>query len=878
MTYLPRKILCGLLISLSLAGCNKDENENDKEPVSPLAAYKGSWIEEGAGLAVTIKQNSVTAYHYTRETCSVMGRADSLKAAEAFFTQVTSGANNENFSFIPSGGNEFDRKTLVNHLIPQACNHAPDPTVFNPEFIFEHAWHTFNDYYPFFSLRKVDWQQQWDLFRPMVTAETTQEELLTILADMLSPIDDGHVFLSVETDELEQGFSSEQPRGWQKTIMAGAKLYALESDDDLEPDDDLYDTVAQGIKTSFNEAIALYYGTEELQSSTSETSGDDSPIIYWGRLEGNIGYLQVNAMEFSEEDDIDLQLLTLKTQMDSILDSMGDTDGMIIDVRFNEGGYDQFALTLASYFTDQERLVFSKENYNLGNATERKEFFVTPNQGQNYTKPITLITGPNTGSAAEIFTLAMKVMPHVSVIGEPTQGILSDVLDFTLMDGWNLGLSYQVYYSAEDSIYEATGITPDKMVPVTSFTGTFAIGAMPAIYQALDDLGVDMSLSDSEFTARVNEAMTAAGIPGLTAAWIDDKQLLDTFAMGYANSEEKRPVTDLTPFTLGSVSKTFIGVSIMQMLEQGFIDTDTTFGDLSMPFVVNNPHNDANEITIIDLATHTSGILDTESYPCGYYIEATQENLFAGFIDDFSDCPEPVETNQSAFLQSLLDETGELYNEEGFSQLAPGESYIYSNVGAALAAEMLTVASGTDFETWTEENIFSPLGMNNTHWFNDRYSEDQTLPATRYTFVDEDIVPLPEYALATWGDGGLKATSTDLARYLLAIVQKGELDGQRIMQPESVELMLSALIDEPTLEGQQGVFWTRDNFMFGHNGGDPGTFSEMRYDQYHNMGLVIMLNLTDEDDLDEEQAEEFSKQLDILTHLIYRRGLSLKQE
>jgi CubicO group peptidase (beta-lactamase class C family) len=79
----------------------------------------------------------------------------------------------------------------------------------------------------------------------------------------------------------------------------------------------------------------------------------------------------------------------------------------------------------------------------------------------------------------------------------------------------------------------------------------------------------------------------------------------------------------------------------------------------------------------------------------------------------------------------LLDGSGELYSTEHFSERNPGEEHDYSNVGAALAAEMLSVASGKDYKTWTEENILNPLNMDHTHWFNREFVEIES-PATRY--------------------------------------------------------------------------------------------------------------------------------------------------
>lgn len=176
--------------------------------------------------------------------------------------------------------------------------------------------------------------------------------------------------------------------------------------------------------------------------------------------------------------------------------------------------------------------------------------------------------------------------------------------------------------------------------------------------------------------------------------------------------------------------------------------------------------------------------------------------------------------------------------------------------------------------------------MNDTHWFNANYEGQDNLPARRYMFIDGQIRALPEYSLYTWADGGLKSSSQDLARYLLAIAREGELNGSRILNKDTVATMLDTGFNEPTFEGQK-VFWNNDGFMIGHNGSDPGAYSFISYDQYNRLGLVIMLNLSD--DLEELEdivsphsdtgvrtlADDFSQALDTLNHLVYRRGLTL---
>jgi CubicO group peptidase (beta-lactamase class C family) len=848
MLNLLRTTLFGIILWV-LAGCHDIDTAS-------LKSFQGTWSEQGTGLLVTIHEESVKVYRHTRKTCLEILNFSEINKAEEHFARIKANRADKSFSFIPKNVSEFNRITLVKTELPEPCTNPASLKEFNPEFIFEHTWHAMNDYYPFFQLRGVDWQAQWDHFRPLVDENTTQEELFSILTKTLFPIDDGHVQLFANINDNTVSFSPGSNRGWNL-------LASIQFDDD----NDSVDAYANTLNI-FNQTLARNYGLEDFTSSNL-ISDTGVPFMHWGILEGNIGYLQINSMmvyKDGEQLEICEQINALHSEMNSVLADLGETQSMIVDIRFNTGGYDEFSLALAGYFAESKTKAFSKENYNLGNPTPRREYFIDPMFSKQYNKPVNLIIGPDTSSAAEIFTLAMKSLPQVHTTGQTTHGILSDVLSVELMEGWVLGMSYQTYYSTEETVYEHKGIYPDETVPVVSKIGTFEFGAFPAIAQAIENFDVDLSISQEVFTQRIEEIIADTNIPGFSAAWINDSRILGTFTSGFADMDTERRVSEMTPFGIASISKTLIGVSAMQMIEQSFIEIDTSFSDLNMSFSIDNPHTESNNITILDLATHTSGISDHENYGCAYYLESDLSSL-----NDDSDCPEPAETNQMEFIASFLDSSGQLYDEEQFTGSDPGEEYHYSNVGAALAAEMLSVASGTDYKTWTEENIINILNMGHTHWFHHEF-EGIEPPATRYHSDEGEVIQLPEYALSTWSDGGLKTTPTDLSRYLLSIVQGGVLDGQRILTQESVDLMLSHLLKFPVHTGKQGMFWYGDEFMFGHDGGDPGTTAEMVYDQHNKMGLVFMFNLSIDDD------DKFEKTLTDIKHLVYRYGLSLNQE
>ncbi|HEX3086211.1 MAG TPA: hypothetical protein VHP99_16885, partial [Pyrinomonadaceae bacterium] len=88
----------------------------------------------------------------------------------------------------------------------------------DPEKNFEEFWQTFNNRYPFFEVRKVDWQKQYETCRAKVTSETSDDELFDILCQMLAPLNDGHVNLvaKISGDGKKHFTPEKKPRFWRE--------------------------------------------------------------------------------------------------------------------------------------------------------------------------------------------------------------------------------------------------------------------------------------------------------------------------------------------------------------------------------------------------------------------------------------------------------------------------------------------------------------------------------------------------------------------------------------------------------------------------------------------------------------------------------------
>lgn len=136
-----------------------------------------------------------------------------------------------------------------------------------------------------------------------------------------------------------------------------------------------------------------------------------------------------------------------------------------MDVRFNTGGFDECALGFASRFTDRRRLVGTKEMYCKGRWRNRRDIHISPKGRANTSARLIVLTSRGTVSAGEVFVMAAMTLPQVTIIGERTEGMHSDVYERTLSNGWKVGLSNESYILPDGKIYEKIGLSPQISMP-----------------------------------------------------------------------------------------------------------------------------------------------------------------------------------------------------------------------------------------------------------------------------------------------------------------------------------------------------------------------------------------------------------------------------
>ena len=346
------------------------------------------------------------------------------------------------------------------------------------------------------------------------------------------------------------------------------------------------------------------------------------------------------------------------------------------------------------------------------------------------------------------------------------------------------------------------------------------------------------------------EAIHAKGfINGFGVVIVNEEGTLYAKGLGYANAQTKARYTQQTIQNIGSVSKTFIGLALLKAQDLKLLHLDDPVSKY-LPFEVKNPHFPEDPITIRQLATHTSSLLDTDAFDEHCYI--LKEDVMVA--DSLKAMTEEFKSPGSMmpmvdFMEKLLSQDGEWYNESGFLDHKPGAVFEYSNVGASLAATVLEIATGQSFNAFTTKHILKPLNMTSSGWsFADI---DLNQHSTLYAKTNLEI---PYYSLVTYPDGGLITSVADMGKYLTELI-KGFAGEGTLLSNEAYEELFREQLQASHFPEERGTDDAYDDeynsgiFMgfspkgyVGHTGGDPGIATYMFFNAEAKTGKLLMIN------------------------------------
>jgi CubicO group peptidase (beta-lactamase class C family) len=354
-------------------------------------------------------------------------------------------------------------------------------------------------------------------------------------------------------------------------------------------------------------------------------------------------------------------------------------------------------------------------------------------------------------------------------------------------------------------------------------------------------------------------------IPGFAASIIQNDKILFSKGFGYSDLKNKAPFTIQTINSVASISKTFIGLSILKLVEEGKLNLDEPINSI-LPYKIINPFYPDKEITVRHLVTHTSSI--SQEFDPEEVGESTII-LFDSF-DVNQETPASLKKEIAYYklgkyisidqhIKKFTQPSGNWYTENNFLKHPPGSKFNYTNLGALIAARIVEIKSGFSFEEYTRHQIFEPLNMANTAW---HYKElNSSLFSTLYTFDDRKnptkVLVHPKYEMTDYPVGGLKTNVEDLTKYLLEII-KGYNGKGELLTPASYQILLNPQLADSCFENRNdyifndqynmGVLWSISAPGYRmHNGGTIGVYSFIYFNPKTGMGALSFCNLPDND-------------------------------
>lgn len=373
-------------------------------------------------------------------------------------------------------------------------------------------------------------------------------------------------------------------------------------------------------------------------------------------------------------------------------------------------------------------------------------------------------------------------------------------------------------------------------------------------------LNINQTYLDS-LDLKLNKISKESIIPGFAISVVNAESLLFNKGYGYSDLKNKESFTENTAQTIASVSKTFIGLSIMKLVENGHLDLDEPINNI-LPFKIINPHFPNDDITVRHLANHTSTInddWDDGDKRASWLIEEIEENKneFPDNLNNDIFYYDGQKISLIDFIKEICSENGRYYSKSNFSKQKPGLVYEYSNNGATLAALIVEIKSGMPFYEFTKKNIFKPLKMNNSSWF---YNDLNTKYSKLYVLADQDstknVFEFPRYHEGDYPNGQLKTSVNDLSLYLMEMINGYKGDGN-LLKKESYATMFKPQLDLKGLDTETdsklnedygiGIFWpiSSQNYRV-HKGGMIGVYSILYFNPKTEIGAIAISNMADD--------------------------------
>lgn len=307
-------------------------------------------------------------------------------------------------------------------------------------------------------------------------------------------------------------------------------------------------------------------------------------------------------------------------------------------------------------------------------------------------------------------------------------------------------------------------------------------------------------------SAFIQGQQDAFDIPAVMVALVDDQRIVWAAGFGLADPARNTPASAQTVVRVGSVSKLYTDVALMQLVEEGLVDLDAPITTYLPDFHPKNPFQ--TPITLRQLVSHRAGLV--REPPVGHYFDPSEPSLRESVAS--------------------LNRTTLVYE--------PGTHTKYSNAGLNVVGRVVEVVRHKPFAETVQETVLKPLGMTDSSF--DPAPDLQTrLAKARMWTYDGRTFDAPTFDLGLQPAGNLASTVLDQSRFLSALFADGQGAHGRILRPETLQSMT-----QPQADGPFGLGFHVGSFkgtrLIGHDGAVYGFVTSFLALPEEKLGVVVV--------------------------------------
>ena len=320
---------------------------------------------------------------------------------------------------------------------------------------------------------------------------------------------------------------------------------------------------------------------------------------------------------------------------------------------------------------------------------------------------------------------------------------------------------------------------------------------------------IDYGEALAKLNAAIQHEIKQKQLPAFSMSLVDGNRVVWADGFGYQDAAQKKPATAATVYRVGSISKLFTDIAVMQLVEEGKLDLDAPVQRYLPDFQPRNPFG--VPVTLRQLMSHRSGLV--REPPVGHYFDPDEPTLAA--------------------TVASLNETELVY--------APETKTKYSNAAIAVVGAVLEQQLDSSQPERIRQSILDPLAMSNSSFVITPRVKPQLATGWMRTY-DGRRLQAPEFLLGTGPAGNLYASVLDLSKFLSCLFNDGQTESGRILKPETLGQMTVPIRDANGMSQGFGLGFHVEEFdgyrKIGHGGAVYGFSTQLEAISERKLGVA----------------------------------------